>query len=194
LKLCHVEAAVLAGGASTRMGRDKASTPYLGRPMAEWVAAALGQCVERVSVVVRPGQKLELALPHIVDDHAERAAMIGVCAALVACRAHAVLVAACDLPELQPSVVLALLALMPAEGGPEIVAPLGPHGPEPLLAVYRRDLLGPVQACIARGELSLQDLIRARRSVLVPAQSLRSIDPELRSLRNVNRPQDLLPA
>jgi molybdopterin-guanine dinucleotide biosynthesis protein A len=119
--------------------------------------------------------------------------MIGVCAALAACRAHAVLVAACDLPDLEPAVALALLALMPASGGPEIVALLGPKGPEPLLAIYRRDLLGAVQERIERGELSLQNLIHARRSVLIPTASLRRIDPELRSLRNLNRPEDLRP-
>jgi molybdopterin-guanine dinucleotide biosynthesis protein A len=193
LKLTHVEAAVLAGGASSRMGRDKATLPYQGRAMAERVAAALGACIERVSlvVVVRPEQELSLALPRIVDAHAERAPIVGVCAALRAARAPAVLVAACDLPELDPAVVLALLALVPAEGGHEIVAPLGPRGPEPLLAVYRRTLLERIEQRIADQKLSLQELIHESHSLLVPAQLLQRIDPTLRSLRNVNRPEDL---
>jgi molybdopterin-guanine dinucleotide biosynthesis protein A len=191
LKLSHVEGAVLVGGSSTRMGRDKATLPFDGAPLATRVARALGTCVERVRVVSRPGEAPELGLECIVDRFAARAPLVGIAAALAACEASAVLVAACDLPDVDPRVLLALLALVPAEGGADIVAPLGPRGPEPLLAVYRPRLLPELERRIARGELALQALLRDVNTVFVPEADLRALDPELASLRTLNRPEDL---
>lgn len=191
MKLSHVEGAVLVGGGSTRMGRDKATLRFEGVPLALRVAAALGTCLERVCCVARPGELPELGLPCIVDRHSERAPLVGIAAALAACEASAVLVAACDLPEIDPRVLLALLALAPAQGGADIVAPLGPRGPEPLLAIYRPRLLPELERRIARGELALQALLRDVNTLFIPEADLRALDPGLASLRNLNRPEDL---
>ncbi len=191
MKLSHVEGAVLVGGGSTRMGRDKATLPYRGTPLGLRVANALGACLARVRFVARPGEQPELGLECIVDRHEQRAPLVGIAAALAAAEASAVLVAACDLPEIDPRVLLALLALAPAEGGADVVAPLGPRGAEPLLAIYRPRLLPELERRIAKGELALQALLRDANTVFVPEADLRALDPELASLRNLNRPEDL---
>ena len=71
------------------------------------------------------------------------------------------------------------------------MAPLGPNGPEPLLAIYRPRLLPELERRIARGELALQTLLREVNTLFVPEQDLRALDPALASLRNLNRPEDL---
>jgi molybdopterin-guanine dinucleotide biosynthesis protein A len=173
------------------MGRDKSRLEWKGVPLAKRVADALGSCVSRVRLVIRPGTEPPLPLPCIEDSHPERAPIVGVHAALSACESTAVLVAACDLPEIDPRFVLALLALVPACDGCDVVAPLGAERYEPLLAVYRPRLLPEVARRIKAGELSLQKLLREVNTLGIPEVELRSIDPELRSLRNLNRPQDL---
>ena len=102
------------------------------------------------------------------------------------------LVGACDLVQLDPRVALALLALAPADGGADAIAPLGPRGPEPLLAIYRPRLLPELERRIARGELRLQALLRDVGALFVPEADLRALDPELRSLTNANFPADLV--
>lgn len=191
MRLVHVEGAILAGGAGTRMGRDKGSVPWRGVPLAERVARALGACVARVRVVVRPGAPLPVDLERIEDRRELRAPIVGVEAALEACEASAVLVAACDMPELDPRVLLALLALVPTEGGADVVAPQTARGPEPLLAVYRPRILPEVRARIERGDPALHALLAAVDTLYVPEMELRALDPELASLRNANRPADL---
>jgi molybdopterin-guanine dinucleotide biosynthesis protein A len=191
LKLSHVEGAVLIGGSSTRMGREKATLVYDGMPLALRVARALEACVERVRFVARPDALPDLGLPCIVDRHSERAPMVGIAAALAACEASAMLVCACDLPSIDPRVLLALLALAPAQDGADVVAPLGPRGPEPLVAIYRPRLLPELERRIARGELALQALLRDVNTLFVPEADLRALDPTLASLRNLNRPEDL---
>jgi molybdopterin-guanine dinucleotide biosynthesis protein A len=194
LRLSHIEGAVLVGGASTRMGRDKATLPVQGIAMAERVARVLASCLERVTIIGRPDTPPLAGFPFVADTHAQRAPIVGLCAALRAARTSAVLVAACDLPDIDPAIALALLALAPAGGGAEIVAFTGSDGPEPLLAIYRTSLVPDIESRIAAGRLALRDLVRAHRAALLPLELARSADPQLRSFRNVNRPQDLTAA
>lgn len=191
MKLTHVEGAILAGGASSRMGRDKATLEWRGEPLAAHVARALGACLERVRVVVRPGDPSPLDLERIDDEREVRAPIVGVEAALAACEASAVLVAACDLPDVDPRVLLALLALVPEQGGRDVVAPCSARGPEPLLAVYRPRILPEVRARIERGELALHALLDTVDTLAIPEADIRSLDPDLTTLRNANRPEDL---
>jgi molybdopterin-guanine dinucleotide biosynthesis protein A len=191
LKLTHVEGAVLCGGASTRMGRDKATLEFHGVPLARRVAETLGECLARVRLVAKPGELPALGIETIADRHPERAAMVGVAAAVAACEASAVLVAACDLVHLDARVALALLALAPVDGNADVIAPLGPHGPEPLLAIYRPRLLPELERRIARGAFGLQSLLRDSQTLWLPERDLRALDPELRSFLNANSPADL---
>ncbi len=192
MKLAHVEAAILVGGASTRMGRDKAALVWNGKPLAAHVAEVLGSCVERVRLVTRPGAAPPVDLPCIEDRARQRAPLVGIHAALAACEASAVLIAGGDMPLIDPRIVLALLALVPAApDGPDIVAPQGPRGPEPLLAVYRPSLLPEISRRIERDELALMKLLRDANTLLIPEAELRALDPELRSFRNLNRAEDV---
>lgn len=191
MRLSHVEGALLAGGASRRMGREKARVPWRAVPMAERVAEALAACVTPVRVVVRPGTPPPVDLPSLEDRLPTQAPIAGIHAALLACRASAVLVAACDLPEIAPRFLLALIALTPSSGSADVVVPIGPRGPEPLLAVYRPSIVGEIEERVDRGELSLRGLLASVRTLEVDEGILRRFDPELRSLRNVNRPEDL---
>jgi molybdopterin-guanine dinucleotide biosynthesis protein A len=191
LRLTHVEGAVLCGGASTRMGRDKATLLFEGVPLALRVADALGACLARVRLVAKDEALRALGRELILDRHPEQAALVGVAAALAACEAPAVLVAACDLVHLDPRVLLALCALAPVEGAADVIAPVGPRGPEPLCAIYRARLLPEVERRIAAGEFALQALLRDSACTLVPEAELRALDPTLRSLTNANSPDDL---
>ena len=182
---------MLCGGASSRMGRDKAMLSYRGEPLALRVARALGACFARVRLVGKAGALPELGLETIVDRSPEHASLVGVQAALAACEASAVFVAACDLPDLDPRLALALAALAPTDGPADVVAPLGPRGPEPLLAIWRPRILPEVERRIAAREFALHALLGAVNCLYVPEAELRALDPQLASLRNLNRPEDL---
>ena len=167
MRLAHVEAAILT------VGMDRNDAPLLAR-----VVETLSECVERVRLVTRPGESAPLELECIEDHYAERAPLVGIHAALAACESGAVLVAACDLPPVDPRLVLALLALVPDEDSHEIVAPQSSGGaPEPLLAVYRPTLVTEIARRIEASELALMPLLHDARTLLIPNADLRSIDP-----------------
>src|SRR4051812_1586009 len=94
-----IEGFILVGGASSRMGTDKARLELDGRSFVERISAALACVTERVSVVgAREGTSAAWALPVVPDVYAKWGALGGLHGALAACRAPWAAVIACDLP------------------------------------------------------------------------------------------------
>ncbi len=89
--------AILAGGASTRMGRDKALVPLAGRTMLEWVASALAPVCDAVIVVGRTEPVAGLrAVPDPGTPHL--GPLSGLVAALAVAEGRPVLLVATDQP------------------------------------------------------------------------------------------------
>lgn len=105
----RVLGAVLAGGRSSRFGSDKAAADWGGRTLAEHAAAAIRDHVDTV-IVIGPGGLADLPRPGLGP-------LGGIAAALDhgASQGYiSVLTIACDMPQLPPGLVAALLRRMPA--------------------------------------------------------------------------------
>jgi len=189
-----VTAAVLAGGRSQRMGVDKTLLLFDGEPLVRRVAETAGQVCERVLVVTnRPEAMAEADLPAdvrvLTDEVAYQGPLGGLVTALAAAETEWVLAVAADMPWLEPSVIN---ALWDARNGAQVVLPVGEKGPEPLLALYHTSVLSEARRVLASGRRRLVAILPSVRSVEVPLDVLRSADPGLRSLINVNTPEELL--
>lgn len=132
-----VVGAVLAGGAASRMGGDKASALFGGRPLIDYPLEALRTRLSDVVVVA----KAETLLPGLaadvgrVDEPAEpRHPATGIVAALEFAAGRPVVVLSCDLPGADSGLVDALLA-EPA-GGSAVVAGMANGRVQPLVARY----------------------------------------------------------
>lgn len=186
-------AAILAGGQSRRMGTDKVSIPLEGIPLIERVWSRIALVADRIVVVGGAPHLDRLGVPTLADLHPGAGSMGGIATAL----AHAVAAGegegvvfcvACDMPLLEPSLLLHLYHRSP---GWEVVVPRGPAGYEPLCAVYRVTVLSRLEEEISRGNLRIWDLFQRVRTLEVGESELRHYDPELDSFLNVNRPEDL---
>ncbi len=186
------------------MGSDKAAVVLGDHSLAYHVTTALGDCLAHVSLVLHDGaasapadvtrpllRDHELWNRHLMGVEPVRAPIVGVAVALAAARAPWVLVTACDMPNLSASVLLGLLSLAADSTAYDVVIPIGEHGPEPLLAIYRRRLLPRVLERIAAGQLGLKSLVTQCERVEVPLSILAQIDASLECLANVNDPEDL---
>src|SRR4030067_86321 len=71
-----------------------------------------------------------------------------------------------------------------------LVTPCGPHGPEPLCAVYGKGCLPLIEELLRKGDFSLMKLISRLRTREIPREEVASVDPEFRSFRNINTPAD----
>ena len=183
-------AAVLAGGASRRMGRDKATLRVGGVELASLVLAAAAQVADPVVLVAPEGHPARrVAAPAVADPGLGPLAALA--AALDALDAEHVLVLAADHPGLR----VPLLAHLVARAG-EADAVACRRGPrlEPLVAVYRRaPALAAARSRLAGppGGRSLSGLLAGLRTLVVEEPDWRRIDPDGRSFADLDDPADL---
>ncbi|OLP18060.1 molybdenum cofactor guanylyltransferase [Leptolyngbya sp. 'hensonii'] len=184
-------AIVLAGGRSSRMGRDKALIAVAGMTLLERVCRVAAQCSSQV-VVVTPWPDRYRALPGLqscqfVQEQSPEAQgpLVGFAQGLAQVRADWVLLLACDLPRLEGSLLQqwgqqlervppAAIALLPRH----------PKGWEPLCGFYRHRCLPDLQEFIEEGGRSFQDWLATQ-----VIQELSLTCPQM--LFNCNTPEDL---
>jgi molybdopterin-guanine dinucleotide biosynthesis protein A len=152
-------AAVLTGGSSRRMGRDKATLPIDGRAMAQRVAGAAVEAGAHRVVVI--GQPVE-GLTHLADDRPGEGPLGGVVSALRWAGADPVVVLACDL--LRPSAPAIAQAVVVLVGDPSaaVAVPVVDGRDQWLHAAWRpREALAALEVAFARGERSLHRAVSA---------------------------------
>lgn len=191
-RLAGVAGAVLAGGASERMGRDKARLPVGGVAAATRVARSLARVCEDV-VIAGGDPPPDAPGRRVPDPEGPRCALRGLAGALAACEAERVLVVATDLPLVGPELLLALVAWPEADA----VVACPPEGPQPLCAVYRREpALALVRRRLAEGRLAVRGLLDVLDTRRLEGADLAAVAPGAEgdgahALLNVNTPDDL---
>lgn len=185
-RIATISGAVLTGGASSRMGRDKSRMPVGGVPAATRVARVLAELFEEVLLV--GGDPPEDAPGRRVPDvEGPDCSLRGLASALVHSGCEAVLVVATDLPLVTPDLLLALAAWPRAEA----VVPLVGGLPQPLCALYQRERVLPrARARLAGDDLSLRGLLRELEVSNLGDAALTLLEAE-RVLVNVNTPESL---
>lgn len=187
-RIRNVSAAIMAGGESRRMGKNKALLPFRGRPLIAHVFESLQPLFEEIFLVTNdPGPFGFLPCPKVPDRIPGKGPISGVDAALRHSRNRRVLVVACDAPFLSP---LLLELLAGRSEGADAVIPCGPDGPEPLCAVYGKGCLPVIEESIRKGEYRMTALAGRLRTMEISREEVEAIDPGFRSFRNINTPQD----
>lgn len=193
---------VLAGGRSSRFGRDKLAEPIDGEPLL-WRpirALAAADCDEIV-VVIGP-EADEPALPpelaSIVrfarDPEPFGGPLVGLRSGLAESNVTRVVVAAGDQPELHPE-LLRLLRDAVRDGGPApaaaiLVDPLGVRRPLPCV-LDRRLALAAADELLAAGERRLRAVLDRLDAVAIDQAGWRAADPGEDWTRDVDAPEDL---
>ena len=189
-----VTAAILAGGRSQRMGVDKTLLTVEGRALVSRVADAVGSVCERTVVVTNNPEKfadaeLPAGVDILVDEVPHQGPLGGLAAALKDATTEWVFLVAADTPHLEPNIVRALWDL---RGDADAVIPQTEKGAEPLLALYKVSACAkPARDVLETGRRRVIAILPYIRVVEVPIDALRGADPELRSLVNINTPDDL---
>jgi molybdenum cofactor guanylyltransferase len=188
-----VAAAVLAGGASRRMGRDKATLPVDGVELAVRVVATAARVAAPVVLVAPAGHPAEalgrrLGAAVVTDPGAGPLAALA--AALAALRAPYVLALAADHPCLQVGLLARLLA--EREAGQAVACRRG-GALEPLVAVWQREpALAAARSHLEAGrDLSLRGLLAALATRVLEEPVWRPLDPEGLSFLDLDDPADL---
>ncbi|HLF28607.1 MAG TPA: molybdenum cofactor guanylyltransferase [Anaerolineae bacterium] len=198
---------ILAGGQSRRMGVDKAFIVFQGQTLIERVLDVLRATCEEIVIVANDAQPYARFAARVVPDTPpDFGPLAGLHAGLRAMRAELGVVVAVDMPFLSPALLRALIAA--AEGWDAVIPALTAEvsaedvkrhrakdlDMHPLHAVYRRTCLPPIAAALERGDRRLNAFFNAVKVRYFDALEIRAHDPALRSLINVNSPDELAQA
>lgn len=184
--------AVLIGGESRRMGRDKALLPVEGQPLAERVASTLERVVSRVVLVGRdPADDRFPDRTVLADRFPGQGPLAGLHAALLEAAGGPVFLAACDLPGLTPQLIEWILGDEPVtRDAPRARVPVAGGRLQPLCALYGPACLDPAQRALEAGRLSMHRLLDDLDVTPKPlTPSLDFYRPDL--LANWNEPDDI---
>ena len=190
-------AVVLCGGQSRRMGQPKAWLPFGPERMLQRVVRLVSEAVGPVVVVAAPGQEcppLPDSVTLVRDPVSNRGPLQGLAAGLAALpdAADLAFASATDVPFLLPAWIDRLHELIEDH---DLALPFGDGYHHPLAALYRRATVLPaIEALLRDDRLRPVFLREAVRTRVVKAEELRAADPDLRTLRNLNTPEEYLQA
>jgi molybdenum cofactor guanylyltransferase len=189
-------AIILAGGSSTRMGTNKALLRLspCGLTVIERVVTRLGEARLSPDLLVTntPHEYAFLGLPMVPDDVPGAGPLGGIRTALNHSPYERVLVVACDMPMLNPTLLRYMVSL---PGDYDAFIPRRTDVPgrerlETLHAIYSRRCIVPISERIRAGELKVAALAEDIRVRYLGEEEMRRYDPGLQSFRNVNTPED----
>ncbi len=156
MRLMNASAVILAGGASSRMGRDKAWVEQDGQPLiARALSTIRGAGVQEVFISGLKGTDYSsLACPVLFDSEPGRGPLTGIERALEAVNGPLLLVLAVDLPNMTGEFLSKLVACCEPLTG---VVPKVRGQLEPLAAIYPRRCRWLVRDCLHKGQLVARD-------------------------------------
>lgn len=181
---------VLAGGKSSRMGRDKFALEIEGETFLQRAVRTLSKSCQTVKIVLNEAQDIETDVEIIRDIYPNRGALGGIHSALRNCETKFAVILAVDLPLVTTQAVEILMKFVKTSQNQRAVVPLqNDLRFQPLCAVYRcKECLPLLEKLVNQNKTaSVRDFLDLISPQFVPAKELSS-DENL--LFNVNFPED----
>lgn len=183
---------VLAGGKSSRLGRDKAKETVGEVSLIQRVVAALSEVCGEILVIGRePGGLDEVngvKIKMVQDALPGRGPLMGLYSGLSAANHPYAILVACDAPFLAPALLNLLVDLVP---GHEAVVPLINEIPQPTTAAYSKSILPKIEEALKLEGSGLRTLLAKLEVMYVAEEQLKNTDPGLLSFMNINTEDDL---
>jgi molybdenum cofactor guanylyltransferase len=184
--------AVMAGGKSTRLGRDKALLEIGGRTLLARTVVTLREVADEVLVIGPSEREAHAEGARVVPDaYPDTGPLGGIATALEAAAFPRVIVVACDMPFLNAKLLAFLCDFDP---GADAIIPRVDGATQQLHAVYSRNCLPIMREELAGKNYRIGVLIARLNVHYVEETEIRAHDPELRAFTNINTPDDLAEA
>jgi molybdopterin-guanine dinucleotide biosynthesis protein A len=183
-----VQGFILVGGASRRMGQDKAQLRLGTETLLERVAGQLSAATSSVTMV--GNTQVGNPLPSVPDVYEKWGALGGIHAVLSATNTDWSIVIACDLPFVTRDLFERLKSF--ADESVDAIVPIQPDGrPQPVCALYRRETCLPeIERLIQAGEHTPRALLTKVRTRYVKFAELSDLPGAVNFFLNLNTPDD----
>ena len=184
-----VSVAILAGGRSRRMGRDKAFLAVGGRSIIEWILMRVEPLTDDLLISTNSPEKYaQFGWRTVTDIYPDKAALGGIYSVIEAARHDHVLVVACDMPFLQVDLLRYMIDLAPTA---DAVVPLLDFAqPEMLLAVFNQSCSLAIKSRLLSNRLRIADFLGHVTVRYVERSEVARLDPNFLSFVNINTPED----
>ncbi|MFQ6091745.1 MAG: molybdenum cofactor guanylyltransferase [bacterium] len=180
---------IMAGGDNSRISTNKALLTLHGRPIIADTLDTLAPIFEEILIVTnRPQEYTFLNTEAVKDIIPRKGPLGGLYTGLTVSKNRYNFVVACDMPYLNPDLILYLLD---RSEGFDVVVPQLEAGLEPLHAVYSKACLEPILTHLIEGDLKVQSFYGEVRTEYVQQREIERFDPELRAFFNINCREDL---
>jgi len=188
-KIGGVTGVILAGGASRRMGSNKALLKVGDTTLIEGIYRTLAPIFRDIVIVTNtPEEYAFLPCRTVPDIYPGAGSIAGLHSALTNSATERAFVVACDMPSLNPELVRHLCSI---EEEWDVVVPVNSDGYlEPLHALYNRICLGEVQKALEADDKSILNLFDRIRTRRVEWDEIKGISGAAESFRNVNSPEE----
>lgn len=181
----------MAGGKNSRFsGKNKALVRIGGKRILDRIYEVFTILFDKIILVTNdPLQYMEWDFDIVTDIFPIRSSLTGIHTGLFYITTPYAFFVACDIPFIKKELIEILLDGV--EPGIDIVIPESSKGVEPLCSVYSKRCFKPIEEQLEKKSLKIQRVFQKVRVKKISEDILRTIDPDLVSLSNINTPDDL---
>ncbi len=186
----NVTGILLAGGKSSRMGKDKALIKYGDETFMSTSLKKLHKLFDEVIVVADNIEKYNIENTKIIQDiYPKMGPMGGIHAALKSSKNDWIFVIPCDMPMWQPFLVEEILK---HRLDYDIVVPLINDHMEPLFALYKKTCIPGLEQCLSNNIIKVLELYPLVKTNYLELEKVyNEVDQCDKNFFNINTPQDL---
>ncbi|HYG18164.1 MAG TPA: molybdenum cofactor guanylyltransferase [Ohtaekwangia sp.] len=180
----RINGLILAGGSSSRMGKDKGLIDYHGMPQREFLHALLGKFCHTVYLSCKSAENIPASLNPLPDGFSIASPLNGILTAFQKDATVSWLTVPVDMPFITQAVLEYLVAMSDPARMATCFADSGGKDPEPLLALWEPSTALPLQEFYRSGNLSPKKFLKENniKRLVPPTQNLHA---------NMNTPSDL---
>ncbi|MBI5484783.1 MAG: formate dehydrogenase accessory sulfurtransferase FdhD [Deltaproteobacteria bacterium] len=188
-KIEGVTGAILAGGSSSRMGKNKALMEVDGIPIIARTYRTMAELFHEVIIVTNTPQEYDfLPCRKVPDIHPEIGSIAGLHSALAHSTSERTFVAACDMPFVNAHIIRHLCNLQQDEY--DAVIPFSEGGQEPLHAVYSSKCELIFENAIKGNNRKILDILAQMKTLLVTWEEIKAVEGSSTSFLNVNTQEE----
>ena len=183
---------ILAGGKSSRLGKNKALQVIDGKSLIQWVVDRLATLSTEIVIVTAGGEAIPchstVEIKTVADIYPGKGPLVGIYSGLISSSSSRAVVVGCDTPFLNVSLLKYMTQMCSIY---DVVVPRIEDKLEPLCAVYSENCSGPIQRLLEQGELRIDKLFSLVKVKYVEEDQINRFDPGHLSFFNINSQADL---
>lgn len=174
---------ILAGGESSRMGKDKGLLMWKGQTFTEHIIQALDPIVSEMMIIANSEEYNQFGLPVYPDVLKNRGPLGGIYTGLSYSETYRNLIVSCDVPLITSNTLQKLI--VHDEDEHDIIQLSDRSREMPLVAMYKKNCEDPFLTRLEQNELKLQAAVSAMKVKTVALSNEENF-----ILTNINTPED----